>query len=302
MTFEIDFTLQRPEFTLAAQVSGQHRRIGLFGPSGAGKSTLVRTLAGLERGRGRIEVDGATWQSDQPPVWLPSYLRKIGWVPQSSALFPHLDVEANLRFGNNHDFAQFDQVVNTLGLGALLGRRPQTLSGGEQKRVALGRALLSQPKLLLLDEPLSGLDWPRRTELLGYLLRVLDSYDLPSIFVSHDPFEIGIFCEQVWLMESGKIVGTGTPEDIFLRPEGTSQALIAGIENIWKGSVAQTQDDQATVAVGGQRVIAERAPFVAFAKLFSLDYIGLDVASKLAANDRYLAMISDLNFPPGDNE
>lgn len=257
MNFHVAIHLAREGFSLDASISDSGDRIGLFGPSGAGKTTLVRSLAGLERAEGRVAINGDVWQDHQPSLFLPAHRRKVGWVPQSAALFPHLSVDANLRFSADCNSSIHAEVVEILDLGAMLKRLPETLSGGEQKRVALGRALLANPRLLLLDEPLAGLDWPRKTELLSYLLRVLERFEIPAILVSHDPFEIGVFCERVWLIESGRIIGIGTPEDVFLRPEDPSQAMLAGIENTWKGKVKSIDGSFATISVGGQALTAE---------------------------------------------
>lgn len=257
MNISFDLQLERGAFRLHAAADSESDRIGLFGPSGAGKTTLIRALAGLELTVGTLSVAGETWQDSSAHKVVPANRRRVGWVPQGSALFPHLNVAHNLRFGADHDGSRFEEIVETLALGGLLSHFPRTLSGGEQKRVALGRALLSKPRLLLLDEPLSGLDWPRKRELLGYLLRVLERFAIPAIFVSHDPFEIGVFCECVWLMERGEIIGTGTPEQVFLRPEGTAQATLAGLENLWRGSIGSVDGDRVSVALGPQQLVAE---------------------------------------------
>jgi len=257
MKFDLDFALRRPGFTLQARVRADARRIGLFGPSGAGKTTFVRALAGLEAIDGRLAIDGDLWHDSAASRSMSSESRRVGWVPQGSALLPHRSVADNLRLSARFDAARFDDTVGVLGLAELLDRRAHSLSGGEQKRVALGRAMLSQPLLLLLDEPLAGLDWPRKNELLSYLLRVLERHETPAVFVSHDPFEIGVFCETVWLLEAGQLVGTGTPEQIFLRPEGTSQALLAGVENIWRGEIEASDGERVRVAVGSVRLSGE---------------------------------------------
>jgi molybdate transport system ATP-binding protein len=255
--FALDLSLQRPGFTLHAAVESEGNRIGLFGPSGAGKTTLVRIIAGLETAAGKLQLDDELWLDTGSATCLPPFARRVGWVPQGGALLPHRTVRGNLTLGARNDHVRLDEVAEVLGLEPLLDRKPHQLSGGEAKRVTLGRALLSQPRLLLLDEPLAGLDWPRRNELLTYLLRVLERFSVPALYVSHNPFEVGVFCEKVWLLEGGEIVGTGSPEQIFLRPESASQALLAGVENIWRGRVVAAEADRVTVSLGTSRLNAE---------------------------------------------
>jgi molybdate transport system ATP-binding protein len=255
--FILDLALKRPDFALRAKVESEGKRIGLFGPSGAGKTTLVRSIAGLEAATGQLQVDDDIWLDTEHDTRVLPFARRVGWVPQGGALLPHRTVRGNLTLGAHSDGVHLEEVAAVLGLEALLDRKPHQLSGGEAKRVTLGRALLSQPRLLLLDEPLAGLDWPRRNELLTYLLRVLERFDVPALYVSHNPFEVGVFCEKVWLLELGKIVGTGSPEQVFLRPESASQALLAGVENIWRGRVKAAEADRVTVALGANRLNAE---------------------------------------------
>lgn len=257
MKFKFDLRFQRKSFALEVSLQAEGDRIGLFGPSGSGKSTLIRIIAGLEPSRGLLQIDDDVWSNSETDLFKTPYERRVGWVPQQSALLPHLKVRRNLALGAHHEATAFDEVVTVLGIETLLDRKPDQLSGGEQKRVALGRALLSRPRLLLLDEPMAGLDWPRRAELFTYLLRVQKHFKLPAIFVSHDPSEIGVFCDSVWMMEHGKIEHTGTPEQIFLRPESASAALRAGVENIWHGRIEVSVDGLAAVRIGAQLLRTE---------------------------------------------
>ena len=174
----------------------------LFGPSGAGKTSLLDVIAGLRRTtHGRVYVD-----HDDITELAPRH-RRIGYVPQENALFPHLSVERNLRFGMRaNDFAH---VVSVLDIAPLLGRAPGSLSGGEQKRVALGRALLTAPRLLLLDEPLAGLDRPLRERVLTYLVRVRDEFRVPMVYVSHDADELRAIADRVVVLERGRVVREG---------------------------------------------------------------------------------------------
>lgn len=180
----------------------------LTGPSGAGKSTLLRCIAGLERLKGRLVVEGEVWQD--PKTFLPPHKRAVGMVFQDAALLEHLSVRQNLRYGlrraaKPHAIAE-EEVVDLLGLSPLLARAPRRLSGGERQRVALGRALLSQPRLLLMDEPLSSLDATSRTEILPYLERLNRTLAIPAIYVTHDAVEAGRLGGRRLFMEAGRIV------------------------------------------------------------------------------------------------
>src|SRR5215469_8662263 len=180
--------------------------VALFGRSGCGKTTVINIISGLlQPDEGRVELDGVVLTDTRERIRIPVERRRIGYVFQDARLFPHLGVLANLRYG--------------LRLAPLLARRPYQLSGGERQRVALGRALLSQPRLLLLDEPLASLDAARRDEVLPYLERLRDTLSIPMVFVSHQLEEVLRLATQVALMEAGEIVACGVLSDISLRPE-----------------------------------------------------------------------------------
>ena len=159
-------------------------RVGISGASGAGKSTLLRCIAGLESATGTLSVGGRVLQG--PDNWVPIWERKVGWVPQDALLFPHLSVSENLRFGGG-DAEQAGEIAQALELEKLMERRPRALSGGERQRVALGRALLREPQLLLLDEPFSALDAPLRLRVMAVLQDWLSVRDIPLVLVSHTP-------------------------------------------------------------------------------------------------------------------
>ncbi|WP_058833998.1 ATP-binding cassette domain-containing protein [Luteimonas abyssi] len=186
---KIDIELVRGDFRRRVCIEETARVIALAGASGAGKTSVLNAIAGLSRPTsGRIEIDGRVLFDAQTRIDLPAHRRDIGYVFQDARLFPHLDVRSNLLYGRRDRavprFA-FDPVVDLLGIAPLLERRTANLSGGEAQRVAIGRALLSQPTLLLLDEPLSALDQDRREELIPYLQRVRDETRLPMLYVSH---------------------------------------------------------------------------------------------------------------------
>nr|WP_155253555.1 molybdenum ABC transporter ATP-binding protein [Bradyrhizobium japonicum] len=199
-------------FTLDAAFSVPAAGVtAIFGPSGCGKTTVARCIAGLQRmADGFCAVDGEAWQDRQS--FRPVHRRPIGYVFQEASLFPHLSVRRNLLFGAPKAAGAqiaFDEVVELLGLATLLDRSPYRLSGGERQRVAIGRALLSQPKLLLMDEPLAALDHATRNEILPFLERVHDRLSLPVFYISHDMTEIERFADHLVLMERGRVIDAG---------------------------------------------------------------------------------------------
>ncbi len=189
--------------------------MALFGPSGAGKTSIVNMVAGLLRpDSGRIAVNGLTLFDSARGIDLPPEKRRIGYVFQDGRLLPHLSVRANLTYGLRLTppaarFVSLDQVVEMLGIDHLLARRPARLSGGEKQRVAIGRALLTSPALLLLDEPLASLDAPRKAEVLPFIQRLGREFALPVLYVSHAIEEIRVLATEVVLLENGKVAATG---------------------------------------------------------------------------------------------
>jgi molybdate transport system ATP-binding protein len=212
---------------------------GLFGPSGCGKTTILRCLAGLARvSKGYLQVDGEIWEDEHRR--LPSHARPVGYVFQDARLFTHLSVLDNLRYGMKRSSTRqaiaMDPVLDLMGLRSLLKRSPAALSGGEKQRVAIGRALLSQPQLLLMDEPLSALDHDTRNEILPYLEQLHETLSIPIIYVTHDLSEIERLADHLLLMpKSGHIQASGTLAAVLTdlslptsrRPEAVS--LLDGI-------------------------------------------------------------------------
>jgi molybdate transport system ATP-binding protein len=211
----LDVAKKLGEFSLEAAFEGEGRVIGLFGASGAGKTSLVNMIAGLLRpDRGTIVVDGETLDDTSSGIHVPTWRRRIGYVFQDARLFPHLNVRQNLDYGrrmNGHaaDSEQNKRVTDLLDIGHLLDRRPGKLSGGERQRVALGRALLARPRLLLLDEPLGALDEARRAEILPYLVRLRDEARIPMVYVSHDAAEMRQLATQIVLLQRGRVSSLG---------------------------------------------------------------------------------------------
>lgn len=211
----VDVEKQLGEFSLSASFASEGRVTGLFGASGAGKSSLVNMIAGLLRpDRGTIVIDGETVDDTAAGIHVPTWRRRIGYVFQDARLFPHLNVAQNLDYGRRMnrlaaDPAQHTRVVDLLDIGALLDRRPGKLSGGERQRVALGRALLSKPRLLLLDEPLGALDEARKLEILPYLVRLRDEANVPMVYVSHDAAELRQLATQIVMLRQGRVTSFG---------------------------------------------------------------------------------------------
>ena len=217
----IKLQLTRPGFTLAAEMDIADSGItAVFGPSGAGKTTLLRAIAGLEHGTGSISVGGELWQDEH--VFLPAYQRSAGYVMQESSLFDHLNVRENLEYGYKrakapHRLIEFSAVVELLALQNLLDRRPARLSGGEQKRTAIGRALLRSPSLLLLDEPLASLDTRHKRELMPFLERLKSELNVPILYVSHLPDEVARLADNLVLMDRGNVLATGPINEVLTR-------------------------------------------------------------------------------------
>jgi molybdate transport system ATP-binding protein len=211
----LDVEKRLGEFTLAANFVAAQGATALFGPSGAGKSTLVNLIAGLiAPDRGRIALDETVLFDAAARIDVPPHRRRIGCVFQEGRLFPHLTVRRNLDYGRYmsgfpHDDAGMRHIVELLDIGRLLDRRPGKLSGGERQRVAIGRALLMRPRLLLLDEPLASLDAARKREILPYLVRLRDDAKVPMLYVSHLADEVRHIATQVVRIEDGRIAAQG---------------------------------------------------------------------------------------------
>jgi len=224
----VDLSLSRAEFSLKAQFELPGSGVtGIFGQSGGGKTTLLRAIAGLEPGAvGSLSVNGRCWQSES--IFLPAENRHIGLVFQEPSLFSHLDVRANLVFGSDRgkdrkknnkapQAAILEHICTTLELGSLLHRDPRSLSGGEQQRVAIGRALMASPVMLMMDEPLSALDHRARRTLMPFLEKTFQGLEIPVLYVSHSTEEVARLADHLVLMEEGRVTAFGSLGEVLGR-------------------------------------------------------------------------------------
>jgi molybdate transport system ATP-binding protein len=225
MTIEVDIRHRFGAFRLDARFESAGRLIALFGPSGSGKTSLVNLIGGLVRpDEGRIAVGGRVLVDTREGIFLPRHKRRIGYVFQDARLFPHLSVRRNLGYGEwftpaGERYENLDRVVGLLGIGHLLDRSPDTLSGGEKQRVAIGRALLASPKLLLMDEPLASLDEARKAEIMPYIERLRDEAKVPIVYVSHSVAEVARLATDTVVMADGRVAAHGPTSEVLQQPE-----------------------------------------------------------------------------------
>jgi len=236
LALDVEYALA--EFTLRVKVECPGAATAILGPSGAGKTTLLNLIAGLLRpDRGTVRVDGVVLHASDEGIDLPPERRRIGYVFQDDLLFPHLNVEANLRYGYerlptaDRRFAP-ERIIDLLEIGALLQRRTVQLSGGERQRVALGRALLASPRLLLMDEPLASLDQGLKSRIIPYLRHIHSDLDIPIIYVSHSVAEILELTAQVMVLKRGQVVAHGDFFHIAHQPEVLPLVEEYGFENV----------------------------------------------------------------------
>ena len=253
-------------FQLDVAFETDRRLTTLFGPSGAGKSTILSIVAGFLLPReGRVRLGNRALLDTADRVCLPVQDRAVGMVFQDTLLFPHLTVEANLRYGQRHRKGkkrpiEFPRVVDVLEIGGLLPRHPRNLSGGEKQRVALGRALLSGPELLLMDEPLASLDAPLRTRVLAYLERVVAEWDIPTLLVTHSQAEVRRAAQWVVVLEKGQVIGTGVPEDALGRPEPLGWTNSTGPMNLLRLDRVEVTGNDVRGWIGSQLLVLPPQP------------------------------------------
>ena len=237
---ELDVTLPLPQFRLHVAATLRADTVAVLGPSGSGKTSLLETIAGLRpKATGRIALGGEVVMDTVAGVFLPPERRRVGYVPQDSCLFPHLDVRGNVRFGmaRGARAERFDEAVDILEIGPLLDRFPATLSGGEKQRVALARAIATEPRLLLLDEPLAAVDPALKGKILPYLLRVRDALKIPFLYVTHNAGEARAVAREALVLREGAVMFAGAPDEAL-----RSMSLVdpeARFDNILAGSLAR---------------------------------------------------------------
>ena len=280
---------QLADFTLDLDLTLPARGVSaIVGPSGSGKTTLLRCVAGLEKAdQALIEINGNCWQDSQRGLWLPPHKRALGYVFQEASLFDHLSVQGNLDYGRRRSAepagnAQAAQIIELLGIGHLLQRGTNGLSGGERQRVGIARALLANPRLLLLDEPLTALDPQRKADILPYLERLHAELDIPLLYVSHSPDEVARLADHLVLLENGALRASGPLQtmlprlDLPMAPSDDARSVLHGqvsacddhyqlLELTLAGSVLKLRVPHAALPLGQQVRVAVQARDVSLA-------------------------------------
>ena len=294
-TLAIDIQLSRDDFSLRFDAELQLEGItAVFGPSGAGKTTLLRVVAGLERGAlGRVALGGELWQDTDRRIMVPAHVRHLGYVFQDGRLFPHLSVEGNLLFAAARaqrrnrggrgrkagagiaSETSMSAVVRALDLKNLLARKPDTLSGGEVQRVAMGRALLTAPRVMLLDEPLSALDLRRKAEIIPYVERLTGDFGVPVLYVTHNVDEVTRLASSMVLLAEGRMAAMGGVADILERVElwPITGRLEAG--SVLEAIAGETRDGMTSLDLEGETL---RVPAIGVA-------VGTPVHLRVQARD-----------------
>ncbi len=235
----------------------------LFGPSGVGKTTFLEAMAGLRRPlEGEIRVEGEVIYSSARGIFLPPEKRRFGLVPQDALLFPHLDVRANLLYGfRDGGPLSLSAVSEALEIGQLLERRPSGLSGGERQRVALARALLSQPRLLLLDEPVASLDVELKDRVLPYVKRLRELHRIPALVVSHDVADVFTLADEVVVLDRGSVVDRGEPRSVLARPRARGAFFRDRFENLLEAVVLGHEPEEGLTRVETERKLPLLIPY-----------------------------------------
>ena len=293
MRLELEVRLPLDRFDLEVALQADGPVTGIFGPSGAGKSSLLEAVAGLRRGAsGTIRLGDSVWLDSASGRRLPPEERDIGYVPQDSLLFPHLDVRRNLltgaaraRRGGGRPEALLEEVCGLLELGPLLERDVSSLSGGERRRVALGRALCSGPRLLLLDEPLASLDLPLRRRLLPLLRRLRSELTTPMLLVSHDPIEVQALCDEIVVLSDGAAVARGEPHRVLADPSVFALAEEA-FENVLPARHLRREPSTSVLRLGDEAEGVELITLASPAEIGAEVLVGLPSSEIVIATER----------------
>ena len=294
MRLELQVRLNRPGFALDVDLCVTHPVTGVFGPSGSGKTTLLHLLAGLLKpDAGRIVLNGEVFYDRASGIFLPAHQRRLGLVFQDGRLFPHLDVRTNLLYGQRLTppvARQFTlaEVVEMLELGPLLTRWPAGLSGGEMQRVALGRAVLCSPRLLLLDEPLVSLDRRLKQQITPFFRRIRDATQIPMLYVSHDPRDILDLTDQFAVLERGAMLGHGALLDLVSDPRILKLLDEDGLTNLLPLQVERHAPAEGVTYFRLRAPLAEGAPVLMSGPLLEAPP-GTPVAADLRPEDVVLA-------------
>ena len=250
------------EFPLELSVEVDSRVMAVFGPSGSGKTSLLDLLCGLRKPKSAfIQLDDDVLTDTRANVAVPTRRRGIGYVPQDLALFPHLSVRQNLDYGcktgaTTHSHFTFERVIEVLDIRSLIERPVIELSGGERQRVAVARALLASPRLLLLDEPLASLDAKLKARIMPYLARIRDEFQIPMLYVTHDRLETLRLADHMMVLIKGKVVQQGKVADVFNRPGNLDVAGLLAVETIQPGRIQDCVDELITVTAGSTTITA----------------------------------------------
>lgn len=242
-------------FSLDASFTSAGGVTALFGRSGSGKTSMIRIIAGLTKPvYGKVTLYGETLADSEKRIFTPGYKRRFGYVFQEARLFPHMTVKQNLNYGRwfsnkSTDTSSQSQIVDMLGIGALLERSPDKLSGGEKQRVAIGRALLSEPRMLLMDEPLAALDEARKAEILPYLERLRDEMNIPIIYVSHSVSEVARLADRVIVMKDGHVEAAGAASDVLSQPAFSHNLERREMGSILSGKIESFEPSHGLVSV-----------------------------------------------------
>lgn len=255
MTLSVSTRHRLGAFELDASFTSEGGVTALFGRSGSGKTSMIRIIAGLLRpDDGQVSLDGEVLADSGKRLFLPAHKRRFGYVFQEARLFPHLSVAQNLQYGRwftagKQTSGNDDRIIDMLGIGHLLQRRPNRLSGGEKQRVAIGRALLSSPRLLLMDEPLASLDEQRKAEIIPYLERLRDETKIPIVYVSHSIQEVARLADRIVVMKDGRVEAEGKAAEVLSRPDFSTHLERREAGSILSGNIESFDERHGLAAV-----------------------------------------------------